>query len=157
MRWIHLPQHDPGVSWISFVKARSGDVFFVALEGERFFKKQFPSSKGYHMLLYSSPSQKIRHMIFKGKRLLLTRASEREEDIKSSLHFLSRTHADIHETLEVLKCDYRDLISFIVSQKKASIPLSYVMSSHCLGQEGEWGLFLVSFYGQVLRSMKGCV
>ncbi|MBI2707058.1 MAG: hypothetical protein HYX35_01915 [Proteobacteria bacterium] len=124
LRWVHLPQQDPIVPWIDFIKVRAGHVFFVALEGGRLLGKKLSSSKGYHMVLYSSPSQKMRHMVFKGKRLLLVRTSQGEEDIKGSLHFLSRTYADIHETLEVVECDSQELISSVVSQKKSSFPLA---------------------------------
>ncbi len=124
LRWAHLPQQDPIIPWIDFIKVRSGHVFFIALEGGRFLGKKLPSSKGYRLLIYASPSQKMRHVVFKGKHLLLVRTSQGEEDMKGSLHFLSRTHADIHDTLEVIKCEAQELISFVVSQKKSSFPLS---------------------------------
>jgi len=142
LRWSHFSQKDPIAFWIAFVKARSGYIFFVSLEAMTFLRTQLIPSKDYHLLLYTAPSHTPRHMVFKGKRLLLSRLSHGEEDLKGSLHFLSRTYADIHDNLEVLQCDAHDLINFLSSQKQASFPLSEATLSYSLWVKRSIGVFL---------------
>jgi hypothetical protein len=65
----------------------------------------------------------MRHVIFKGKRLLLNRSTQGEEDFKYSLHFLSRNNPDIHENISVLNLLEKDssaLLTYIASQKRPS-------------------------------------
>jgi|GEM_PF-3962371 len=142
LRWSHFSQKDPIVSWIAFVKTRSGSIFFISLEVMTFLRTRLTPSKDYHLLLYTAPSHTPRHMVFKGKRLLLSRLSHAEEDLKGSLHFLSRTYADIHDNLEVFKCAAHDLITFLSSQKKASFPLSEATLSYSFWARRSIGTFL---------------
>jgi len=119
-RWIHIPENDPLAAWIAWVRAYSGQIFFVTLEGWRLLKGNFSFPKKYQMLLYPLPSQTIRHVIFKGKRLLLSRLTQGDEGNKTSLHFLSRTYPDIHENIDFLSLmdNPKALKNFIASQKK---------------------------------------
>lgn len=142
LRWSHFSQKDPIASWIAFVKARSGSIFFVSLEAMTFLRTRLTPSKDYLLLLYTAPSHTPRHMVFKRKRLLLSRLSHGEEDLKGSLHFLSRTYADIHDNLEVLHCAAHDLITFLSSRKQASFPLSEATISYRLWVRRSIGILL---------------
>jgi hypothetical protein len=107
-RWVYLPEQDPIFSWVSWVTSLKNSlkgVFFVPLEVGGFLEKSLPSLKTYKMLIYPLSSQEKRYVIFKGKRLLLSRLFQGEDDFKSSFHFLSRTYPDIHENLAVLNLE----------------------------------------------------
>jgi len=147
LQWINITQNDSLISWISWIKSLSNPlhgVFFVSLEAEKFLKKHFPSSHHYQMLIYKISSHKIRYVIFKGRRLLLLRPWSGEEDLRTSLHFLSRLYPDIHEKLHVLNLlneipisfpdaitlpDPQAFIDFLISQKRASCALNIDSSS----------------------------
>lgn len=146
LRWAHIVPNDSLAPWIAWIFARSGQVFFVALEGRGLLQQHFPSLQKYHMLLYPLPSQKMRHVIFKGRRLLLSRFSQTEEESKASLHFLSRTHPDIHENLSMLSLIEKpeELRCFIVSRKKPSFLLCPASFSTILWRRWGGGIFLLA-------------
>ncbi|MBY0501809.1 MAG: hypothetical protein K2P93_07395 [Alphaproteobacteria bacterium] len=107
-RWVHFPEQDHLSAWISWVtsfKNTLKGVFFVPIEAGGFLDKSLPSLKTYKMLIYPISSEKKRYVIFKGKRLLLSRPFQGEDDFTSSFHFLSRTYPDIHENLSVLNLE----------------------------------------------------
>ncbi len=143
LRGIHILPHDPIAPWIGWVKGRAGTVRFMALESGQFLKKKGASSTRYQMLLSSSPSHQGRHCVFKGKHLLLARASQGEADVKAVLHFLSRTHPDIHDNVDVVNVDVLDLIRFVGSQKKPSFPLAPTPLSAMPWRRQGMGLFLL--------------
>lgn len=146
LRWVHIPQDDPIAPWISWVKSRGSSVFFMALEAQRVFDKRSVSSKSYRMLQYLLPSQKTRHSIFKGNRLLLTRVSQEKEESQTSLHFLSRNYPDIHENIEILTPSFTFLIDSISSQKKSLLPLrSASFSKNRWVHQGMGGLLIATF------------
>jgi hypothetical protein len=99
-------------------------IFTVPLEAGHFLKQHL--STPYQMLIYGPSSKTTRHVIFKGNRLLLSRMTQGEEDFKSSLHFLSRNHPDIHEKLSVLNLLEKDpsaLLRYVASQRRPSFSL----------------------------------
>ncbi|MBY0293615.1 MAG: hypothetical protein K2W92_10070 [Alphaproteobacteria bacterium] len=113
-RWIHISQNDSLSTWLSWLTSLANPdqgTFFVPLEARGFLKSNLPSSKGYQMLIYPISSHENRHVIFKGNRLLLSRLSQKEEDLKTSLHFISRAHQDIHENLQVLSLVKEDFVT----------------------------------------------
>ena len=96
------------------------------------------------MLIYKISPNKTRHVIFKDKRLLLCRPLSGEEDLRMSLHFLSRTHSDIHEKLQILSLmdpsplavaqetivsNPHEFIHFLAFQKKPSLSLNITSAS----------------------------
>lgn len=104
-RWVHILPNDSLTPWLLWAKSLinpSAGVFFVPLEAGNFLKKHLSASNGYQMILYPISSSETRHVIFKGNRLLLSRFSQGEEGLTSSLHFLSRNYPNIHEDLHVL-------------------------------------------------------
>lgn len=141
-QWVNISQNDSLLLWISWIKSLSNplsSVVFISLETGRFLKKYFPPSHDYHMLIYKISSQKTRYVLFKGSRLLLFRPFQGEEDLRASLHFLSRTYGDIHEKLQILSLltditltlpnvkilsDSQGLIHFLTSQKRPSLCLN---------------------------------
>ncbi len=161
-RWVHVSQKDSLISWLSWVKSLpnpSGGIFFVPLEAGIFLKKTLSVSNNYQMILYPLSSAGMRHVIFKGNRLLLSRLSQGEEDLKSSLHFLSRTYPDIHESLDVLSLiketpsflphvkilsDPQALLSFLSAQKRPSLSFSQSSSSSLLRLRVAAGVALLS-------------
>jgi len=126
-RWIHVPENSSLSAWILWVTSRSNPLkglFIVPLEAGCFLKQHL--STPYQMLIYGPSSQTTRHVIFKGNRLLLSRMTQGDEDFKSSLHFLSRNHPDIHEKLSVLNLFEKDpsaLLTYMASRKRPSFPL----------------------------------
>lgn len=105
-------------------------IFFVSLEAGRFLTQKFPSEKKFQMLLYPLPSGEERHVIFKGNRLLLARALQGEEDLRTSLHYLSRSFPDIHEKLHKVNLpSNQSFIQFLSDLKKPSIVLDQYPSS----------------------------
>lgn len=161
-RWIHLSQNDPLNAWVSWIRSLPnplGGVFFVPLEIGEFLRYQFPSSKKFQVLLYPISSQEERHVIFKGNRLLLSRILQGEEDLRTSLHYLSRSFPDIHEELHIISLltktpkflsksvtlsDFRILIRFLAEQKKPSISLQPNVSLRALWLRVGGGVFLLS-------------
>jgi hypothetical protein len=147
LQWINITQTDPLILWLSWAQSLSNPlsgVFFISLEAGRFLKKHFPSSPNYHMLIYKVASRKIRYVIFKDKRLLLFRPFQEEEDLRTSLHFLSRLYPDIHEKLQILNLlndvsltfphvttlsDPRAFVDFLVFQDKKILSLNLKSSS----------------------------
>lgn len=89
------------------------------------------------------PSHQGRHCVFKGKHLLLARASQGEADVKAVLHFLSRTHPDIHDNVDVVNVDVLDLVRFVGSQKKPSFPLAPTPLSTMPWRRQGMGFFLL--------------
>lgn len=146
-RWIHIAPNNslsPWLSWLTSLANPAQEIFFVPLEAGNFLKSNLPFSKGYQMLVYPISSYENRHVIFKGNRLLLSRLSQKEEDLKTSLHFVSRTHQDIHEKIQVLSFvkeslltfpkakvlpNPQTLLSFIASQKHPTFTLKRQFSS----------------------------
>ena len=149
-RWIHIAQNDSLSHWFSWLTSLANpdqEIFFVPLEAGNFLKNNLPFSTGYQMLIYPISSHENRHVIFKGNRLLLSRLSQKEEDLKTSLHFVSRTHQDIHEKLQVLSLvkeslltfpeaktlpNPQTLLSFIATQKRPTFTLQRQLSSKLL-------------------------
>jgi len=132
LQWIHILPNDVLASWLSWIRSLSHPfegVFFTSLEGGTFLKMHCPTSVDFHMLIYKISSHQTRHVIFKGRRLLLVRALSGEEDLNASLHFLSRTYPDIHDKLYVLSLikgttDSQTLIDFLAVQRRPSISLN---------------------------------
>ncbi len=115
LRWIHVALNDFLSSWLVWAHSLpnpSGGIFFIPLEAGIFLKKHFSSLTDYQMLIYPVSSKETRHVIFKGKRLLLSRGLLGKEDIRSSLHFLSRSYPDIHEKLHILTLMQEDVLPF---------------------------------------------
>lgn len=116
LRWVHVSENDPLTSWVLWMKTLSNPfcgIFFAPLEAGKFLRQHFPKSNEYQILVYEVSPQKIRHVIFKGRRLLLSRLSQGNEDIKSSLHFLSRSHSSLYENLKILTLTKENLLSFV--------------------------------------------
>lgn len=115
LRWVHIPQND---SLLPFITQATGGVFFVSLEMYRYLKMKETDTSPYQIVTYSLPNLKVRHVVFKGKRLLLSRISQSREDIKNSIHYLSRTYPDILEMFHVKHFHgVEPLLQFIGSQK----------------------------------------
>lgn len=115
LRWVHVSENDPLTPWILWMETLSnpsGGIFFAPLEAGKFLRQHFPKSNDYQAFVYGVSSQKIRHVIFKGRRLLLSRLSQGNEDIKSSLHFLNRSHPTLYEKLKILTLK-ESLLSFV--------------------------------------------
>lgn len=149
LRWIHIPKKDSRNDWLFYVFDHIGQVFFVPFEGRSFLNCNFPSSKKYQLLSYSLPSKKIRHVVFQGNRILLSRLSEGEEEIKSSLHFLSRSYPDLYDNIDTINLDEKrtssyshNLIEYMASQKKSSFSLHPLAFSKILWLRRVMGSFL---------------
>jgi hypothetical protein len=149
LRWVHIPEKDARTHWISWTLNHSGQVSFAALEGRNFLNHSFPSPKKYQLLSYSLPSQKIRHVVFQGKRILLSRLPQGEEEVKSSLHFLSRPHPDVYDDIDIINLDEKGvpsypygLIEYIASQRKSSFCLHHLLMSKSLWIRKGMGGFL---------------
>lgn len=127
LRWVHVPENASLSAWLLWVTSLSNPlkgIFTVPLEAGHFLKQHL--STPYQMLIYGPSSKTTRHVIFKGNRLLLSRMTQGEEDFKSSLHFLSRNHPDIHEKLSVLNLLEKDpsaLLRYVASQRRPSFSL----------------------------------
>lgn len=173
-QWVNVSQNDSLFLWISWIKSLSNplsSVVFISLETGRFLKKYFSSSQDYHMLIYKISSQKTRYVIFKGSRLLLFRPFQGEEDLRASLHFLSRTYGDIHEKLQILSLvtditltlpnltvlsDSQALIHFLMSQKRHSLPLKINPSHQNIwARKGGGGLFILSLLLMAITIYEG--
>jgi hypothetical protein len=149
LQWVNITQNDPLMPWLLWIKSLENPlegVFFVSLEAGRFLKKHFPSSPHYHLLIYKI-SHKMRYVLFKDRRLLLCRPFSGEEDIRSSLHFLSRLYPDIYEKLHILSlvekisltfphvmtlADPHAFMDFLISQKRGTLSLNVTFSSQDL-------------------------
>lgn len=104
LQWVAISKSDPLRDWISWSQSVPNPflgVYFVPFEAGVFIQKHSSFQNGYGMLIYALSTTKIHHTIFKGRRLLFSRSFSGEEDLKSSLHFLSRTYPDIHEKIQV--------------------------------------------------------
>lgn len=164
LRWIHVPENDPITDWLSWVWSLpnpKGGVFFVPLEAGGFIKKHFPLSKPYQLLVYPLSSSKVRHVIFKGNRLLLSRVSPIAEDLMTSLHFLSRTYPDIHEKVHIISLlknthltlshvkflpDSQAFLKYLVSKTRPSLPLKPNIASGMIWlRRGAGALILCGF------------
>ena len=124
LRWIHILPTDPLYQWISFTLSHSGKIFFTELETIPFLKSHKSPKKLYQMLCYSAPAGETRHIIFKGRHLLLSRSIPSKEDLKKSLYFLSRNFPDIENNIQISMCDLKDFLLFIRSQKKTPLSLT---------------------------------
>lgn len=162
-QWVTLSSNDALMPWLSWLQSLShplGGVFFASLEAGRFLHKHFPPSEQYHMLIYKLSPQKIRYVIFKGKRLLLFRPWSGEEDLRTSLHFLHRAHPDIHEKLQILNLipslslsfphvvtlsEPRAFIDFLITQKGSSLSLNICPSGPSQWAKRGTSLMLTSF------------
>ena len=105
LQWLAIAQNDPLTHWILWIKSLPNpldSIFLMPLEAGNLLKKHFYSSHNYHILIYKINLCNTRYVIFKGKRLLLSRPWSGEENLRTSLHFLSRIYPDIHEKLEIL-------------------------------------------------------
>jgi hypothetical protein len=163
-RWVHIPQNDSLMPWLLWAKSIPNpwrDIFFVPLEVGRLLKEHLLPSNGYQMILYPVASSGTRHVIFKGRRLLLSRVSQGEEGLKSSLHFLGRTYPDIHENLHILSLlekvpfllpnvktlpDPQVLLSFLGFLKHPSLVLSQSEPSGRLKLRVGGGIFLLGIF-----------
>lgn len=163
LQWVCIAKNDSLISWFSWIKSLSnpfGSVSFVSLEAGRFLKKHFPASQGYNMLIYQMGPHKTRYAIFKHKRLLLFRPWSGEEDMRRSLHFLSRTYPDIHEKLQILNlignislsfpyvttlADPQAFINFLIFQKGGTPILKIIPSLHCQWLKIGTALIFISF------------
>ena len=96
LQWVSIAEHDPLYPLLTHPRR---SVLFVPLEAGQFLK-QYHSK--YNILIYKLGPHKPRYVVFKDKRLLLARPFVSEEDLKTSLHFLSRHHPDIYEGLQVV-------------------------------------------------------
>ncbi len=102
LRWVHILPHDPlfpWLSWLDTLLVSKKQIFFTSLEAQRFLQQYLSYSKGYQILFSPSSNKMIRHSIFKEKRFLLSRLSEKPDAFTSSLHYLSRSFPDIYENL----------------------------------------------------------
>ncbi|MBS0272408.1 MAG: hypothetical protein JSR85_07170 [Proteobacteria bacterium] len=160
-RWIHLSQDDPLNTWVAWIKSLSnpfGGIFFVPLEIGKFLRYHFPSTKKFQMFLYPVSFQENRHAIFKGDRLLLSRALQGEEDLRTSLHYLSRSFPDIHEDLHVISLltkkskflskattlsEFGNFIRFLAEQRTPAILLRSNISQRVLWLRISVGVFLL--------------
>lgn len=128
LQWISLAQNDPLIGWLSWIKSLPNPflgVYFVPLEAGAFIQKHHTSPDDYGMLIYTLSSSKTRHAIFKGRRLLLSRSFSGEEDLKSSLHFLSRTSPDIHKKIQVFNLNH-DISLKLTKEIKLVAPDSFI-------------------------------
>lgn len=165
LQWVNISQNDPLIVWTSWIKSLSNplcSVVFIPLEAGNFLKKYLSLSFIYHMLIYKISSHKTRYVIFKGRRLLLFRLFQGEEDLRASLHFLSRTYTDIHEKLQVLSLvtditltlpnvtllsDPEAFTTFLTSQKRPSLFLNINPSSQDIWiRKGRGAIFIVSLF-----------
>ncbi|MBA3813089.1 MAG: hypothetical protein H0X26_01135 [Alphaproteobacteria bacterium] len=146
LQWVNITQNDPLTPWFLWIKSLSNPLegaLFVSLEAGRFLKKYCPSTDNYHVIIYKT-SQRIRYAIFKDKRFLLCRPFSGEEDLRTSLHFLSRLYPDIHEKLQVLNLikeisltlphiitlpDPSTFINFLSHQTRGTLSLNIKTSS----------------------------
>lgn len=120
LRYAQIPREDSLASFI--IKARNR-VFLVPLEANRFLKETDP----YKILIYPLPNGKVRHVVFQGQRMLLSRLAHREEDLNTSLQYLSRTHPDIFEMFHVKHLeDIKPFLQFIASQGRPILRLSQI-------------------------------
>lgn len=164
LQWSNISQNDSLNSWILWILSLSNPIegiFFISLEAGKFLKKYFSSISDYLVLIYKMNSHNIHHVIFKGKRLLLFRPLAREEDLRSSLHFLSRTYQDIHEKLHILNLckefsvniphittlpDPQELIRFLSLQKRPSLSFNAYPLSHPLWIKRGCAALLISCF-----------
>jgi len=164
LQWVNISRNDPLSSWIEWfnsLPARNGGFFFIALEAGRFLKIHSPKSALYRLLLYKIHSNTARHVVFKGERLLLFRPLIEDNDLKASLHFLSRTYPDIHENLHITNqipdnkpkslkngssISSNAFIKFLTSQKKPSIFIKKKKTSHYSFSTKTTILFLISIF-----------
>lgn len=176
LQWVNISQNDFLIPWLSWIKSLPNPfegVFFAFVEGGQFLKKNFPSSRSYHLLLYEI-NHRMRYVIFKNKRFLLYRPFSGEEDLRTSLHFLSRLYPDIHENLQVLSLikdvslsfpqmkplpDPHDFVNFLITQKGSPLSLHIMSSSQnpwirrgaelifvCLIIVSGFNIFQITFY-----------
>lgn len=148
LQWVSISRNDPLVGWLSWIKSIPNPfvgVYFVPLEAGIFMQKHHALHEDYGLLIYTLASPKTHHLVFKGKRLLLSRPFSGEEDLKSSLHFLSRSFPDIHEKIQVLNLnpdislklsknirlmDSDRFIHFLMAQKPSALSLKIPISAH---------------------------
>lgn len=144
LRYIHISPKDalfPWLVWSRTLPLSFDGVFFVTLELKGLLRQYFPLKKEYQMVIYKQPENGTSHVIFKGERLLLSRLSQKKEDLKTSLHYLSRTYTDIYEKLQVLSFvkdlpfkpslikiseNPEDLLAFLSSLKSPSLPVNLI-------------------------------
>ena len=174
LQWVNVSKNDPLIDWLSWIKSVPNPflgVHFVSLEAGCFIKTSLPSLHDYTMLIYSLSSSKTRHVIFKGKRLLLSRPFSGEDDLKSSLHFLSRTYPEIHEKIQVLNSHHNislklakgirlvspdSFIHFLTVQKPTTLSLKIDTSAHNLWlKRSALFTFFLSFFVTVLLIYEG--
>lgn len=165
LQWVNISQKDSLIVWISWIKSLSNplcSVVFIPLEAGNFLKKYLSLSHNYQMLIYKISSHKTRYVIFKGKRLLLFRLFQGEENLKASLHFLSRIYTDIHEKLQILSLvtditltlpnvtilsDPEAFTNFLTSQEKPSLFLNINPSSQNIWiRKGGRAIFIISLF-----------
>lgn len=170
LQWVNISQTDSLIPWLTWIKSLANPlrgVFFLSLEAGKFLKKHGSPSQVYHMLIYKISSDKTRHVIFKDKRLLLFRPLSGDEDLRMSLHFLSRTYPDIHEKLQILSLNPpiplkiphvttlsnpQEFIDFLALQKRALLSLNITSTSQNLWIKRGILLFFVVLFclGNVL-------
>lgn len=125
LRSVHISLSHPLMVWLAWAQLYRGRVHVGPLEGDLFLKHHTKSSKSYHLLVYPLSSDKKRHLVFKGKHLLLCRIVPSEEEPHSALHFLSRTYPDLYQYLEITSLTEPFLfLQFITTQSRPALSLS---------------------------------
>ncbi len=165
LRYVHIPSSSPLMTWILWTQALPNPfhgVFFVPLEAGQFLKRHLSSAQDYQMLIYPGHLSEKRYVIFKKSRLLLFRVSQGDEDLRPSLHFLSRTYPDIHEKLHILsliketpgplgldstRVTFEEFLHFLSSIKRPSLALNLkpqnILWIRRVGCVGLLGIFLL--------------
>lgn len=141
LRYVYVSPKDSLFLWLLWIQSLSNSyegAYFIPLEAAGFLKQYLAESVDYHLLLYPLSSHKSRHIIVKRRRLLLFRLSHGEDDLKASLHFLSRSFPDIYEKLQGITLiedtdltlpnvtplsDPQAFMSYLASRERPSIPL----------------------------------
>lgn len=174
LQWVSISRNDPLSGWLSWIKSLPNPfvgVYFIPLEAGIFMQKHHASHEDYGLLIHTLASAKTHHLIFKGKRLLLSRPFSGEEDLKSSLHFLSRSFPDIHEKIQVFNLnpqvylnlsqnikvlDPDSFIHFLTVQKATTLSLKInTLAPSLWFKRGLHFAFLLSFFLTIFLIYQG--
>jgi hypothetical protein len=117
--WVHISLSDPLFPILHLAKGR---VYFIPLEIGSYPLEKVQSP--YLGLLYPLIEGQQRLVIFKNKRILLSRVVQSKDEINTAVHYLSRTNPDILELFHVKQFDSILLVlQFIGHQKKPLLRL----------------------------------